>query len=144
MLGKKTYGKWTAAFMEGSYYEGSWQKGHRIKFLGPGTKGMSATIAENRPFEFVSIKHIKPIKEAVETTSHQDNEDSPFGFENYTFLEKNGGTQLRVDLEISPEYEDEMNELWPKALAKLKKICETHTHGEDHSNMGALRSNVVI
>lgn len=144
MLGKETYTKWTAAFMKGSYYEGSWEKGEKIKFLGPDSEGMSGVIAENRPFEFVSIKHIEPINKGDKTIANPDSETSPFGFENYTFSEKNGRTELSVDLEISPDFEDEMKDLWPKALAKLKKICETHTHGKDHSNMGDLKSNIVI
>lgn len=144
MLDKETYSKWTAAFMKGAYYEGSWQKGDRIKFLGPDTSGMSAVIAENRPFEFLSIKHIGPILEGAETNTSQNYEELPFGFENYTFSEKNGGTELRIDIDIAPEYEVQTKELWKKALAKLKKICESHIHGEDHSNMGAIRYNSVV
>lgn len=144
MLDKETYSKWTSIFMKGAYYEGSWQKGERIKFLGPNTEGMSAVIAENNPFEFLSIKHLGPVIEGLEYIDLPGRHSSSFGFENYTFSEKYGGTELRIDLEVEPEYEDQMKEIWPKALAKLKKICETHTHGEDHSKMGNLKSNVVI
>lgn len=144
MLDKNTYSKWTAEFMEGSYYEGSWQKGDRIKFLAPDAPGMSAVIADNRPFEFISIQLEGSIGEDRETDTPQKRENLPFGFENYTFLEINNCTQLRVDLDFPPEYEDLMKENWPKALARLKEICETHTHGEDNSNMGALRKNFIV
>lgn len=33
MLEPESYRKWTEAFTEGSYYEGSWQKGAKIRFL---------------------------------------------------------------------------------------------------------------
>jgi hypothetical protein len=54
MLGlksKKTYNEWTAAFNPSSSYEGSWNKGDKIKFIGVDeegkTGGMLARIAEN-------------------------------------------------------------------------------------------------
>ena len=144
MLDKETYSKWTSAFMKGAYYEGSWQRGKRIKFLGPDTEGMSAVIAENKPYEFISIKHLGPVIEGFEYLDLPESNGSSFGFENYTFSKKNGGTELRIDLDVEAEYEDQMKVIWPKALAKLKKICETHTHGEDHSSMGELKSKVVL
>ena len=39
MLAPDTYRIWTAPFMEGSYYEGSWVKGARIRFLAPDGSG---------------------------------------------------------------------------------------------------------
>ncbi|HWN83018.1 MAG TPA: hypothetical protein VNM87_13045, partial [Candidatus Udaeobacter sp.] len=32
----------------------------------------------------------------------------------------------RGAMKITPEYESYMRETWPKALAKLKTLCETH------------------
>ena len=52
MLAPDSYRDWTAAFMEGSRYEGSWEQGQRIRFLSPAGEGMVAEIAENRPGEF--------------------------------------------------------------------------------------------
>ena len=144
MLDKETYSKWTSPFMKGAYYEGSWQKGERIKFLGQDTEGLSAVIAENKPFEFLSIKHLGPVIEGLEYIDLPGSQSSSFGFENYTLSEKNGGTELRIEVEVEPEYEDQMKENWQKALAKLKKICETHIHGEAQSNMGDLKSSVVL
>lgn len=31
MFGAESYTRWTAAFAEGSYYDGSWSQGSRIK-----------------------------------------------------------------------------------------------------------------
>lgn len=62
MLDDETYRKWTTAFSPGSYYEGSWDEGSKILFLAPDENGklsgMTSIIAENRPYEFISIKHI--------------------------------------------------------------------------------------
>jgi ADP-ribosylglycohydrolase len=40
----------TCPFMEGSYFEESWNAGERIRFLAPDGTGMTSVIAENRPF----------------------------------------------------------------------------------------------
>ena len=57
MLGPETYRAWTAPFCEGSYYEGSWNTGDRIRFLGPGgAGGMTSVIAESRAHSASSRK----------------------------------------------------------------------------------------
>jgi len=58
MLGPDTYREWTTSFMPGSYYEGAWRRGENILFLGPSGEGMFAEIAECRPCEFISIRHL--------------------------------------------------------------------------------------
>ncbi|MHB8800844.1 MAG: SRPBCC family protein [Thermoanaerobaculia bacterium] len=130
MLGPETYRAWTAPFCEGSYYEGSWNTGDRIRFLGPGGEGgMTSVIAESRPPEFVSIKHLGIIKDGVEdTTSPAATAWAP-SFENYTFAEKGGATELTVEVETPPDFEEFVNDAWPKALAKLKQICEEAASG---------------
>lgn len=54
----ETFKAWTAEFAEGSYFEGSWNAGRKIRFLVPDGSGMTSTIAESRPHEFISIKHL--------------------------------------------------------------------------------------
>ncbi len=126
MLEKDTYEAWTVAFHEGSTYDGSWEKGREIKFIGPseqGTvEGMYALIAENRLHEFVSIKHLGDFK---------DGQKNPWpvvegqeGYENYTFVDTEGGTEVCVELMVPAEWKDMFNDMWPKALAKLKEIAE--------------------
>jgi hypothetical protein len=88
MLEPDSYRAWTAAFGEGSYYEGSWNKGAKIRFLSPGGDGMTAEIAENRPFEFVSIRHRGIIKNGVDDTESLAARAWASAFENYTFTEK--------------------------------------------------------
>ena len=68
MLGGETYPLWTAPFAEGSFFEGSWSQGSRIRFLVPSGDGMVSEIAENRPHEFVSIRHLGFVHEGVEDT----------------------------------------------------------------------------
>jgi hypothetical protein len=44
--------------------------------------------------------------------------------ENYTFKNKDGKTELLVDMDINDEYKEMFEGMWPKALQKLKEISE--------------------
>ena len=61
-----TYPEWTAAFSAGSRAETTWQQGSKVLFLGAGNEGMVATIAENQPNEFMSIRHLGMVKNGVD------------------------------------------------------------------------------
>lgn len=126
MLEKGTYEEWTVPFQEGSTYEGSWEEGSEIKFIGPsedgGASGMYAVIAANRPYEFVSIKHVGELKNGEKKPwPIVDGEE---GYENYTFKDVPQGTEVIVELTIPTEWKNMFNDMWPKALAKLKEIAE--------------------
>jgi hypothetical protein len=131
MLGisnKSTYEQWTALFNPTSTYEGSWNKGSKMLFLGfdeQGEKGgMVSEIFDNIPNRFVSIRHYGLLKANVEITEGPEVEKWANGFENYSFGENNGTTTVTVDLDFSEEFLDYMNQTYPKALDKLKEICE--------------------
>lgn len=124
-----TYRQWTAEFTEGSYYEGSWAEGERIRFFAPNGNGMTAVIAESRPPEHVSIEHLGWIKDGVEDTDSDEVRAWAPAFENYTLTEAGGSTRVDIDQDITPEYEAYMSDVWPKALSRLKAICEARRSG---------------
>jgi 4-hydroxy-3-methylbut-2-enyl diphosphate reductase IspH len=131
MLGignKSTYEQWTSLFDPTSTYNGSWDKGSKMLFIGVdehGEKGgMVSKIAENIPNQFVSIQHYGLLKADKEITEGPEVEKWANGFENYTFEENNEVTTLTVDLDTAEDFVDYMNESYPKALDKLKEICE--------------------
>lgn len=128
MLEDKPYREWTAAFNPGSYFEGTWEKGSKILFLGPDSKqnedGMVARIAENIPNQFVSIEHLGLVSGGKEITSGPEVDGWAGAHEDYTFKSQNGGTLLLIDLDSNQEYKKMFEEMWPKALQKLKEICE--------------------
>lgn len=125
MLDLASYQVWAAAFFPGSYFEGSWEQGARIRFLAPGGGGMLSEIAENRPHEFISIKHLGMINNGVEDTESEDARKWASAYENYTFVAVGEDTELQVALDTVEEYEQYMRDTWPKALAELKTLCET-------------------
>lgn len=131
MLGinnKSTYELWTSLFNPTSSFEGSWDKGSKILFVGVdenGEKGgMVSKIVENIPNQFVSIQHYGLVQADKEITEGPEVEKWANGFENYTFEQGNENTTVIVDLDTTEEFIDYMNESYPKALDKLKEICE--------------------
>ena len=126
MLDPDTYRMWTAEFAPGSYYEGSWEKGSTIRFLAPEGGGMVAVIDENRPYEHISIRHLGEIpKEGDDAESDVVKAWPGEAYERYTLRESDGVTDLEVTVDVTPEYEAMMNEMWPRALHRLKTLVET-------------------
>ena len=129
MLSDITYRKWTTPFHPGSYFKGEWSKGSKILFIGPDAEsgnemGMVSRIAENRLHEFISIEHLGIYDNGVEDTESEVAKQWVPAFENYFLSEKDGGTEVRVDVDISEEYKETFEEMWPKALQILKELAE--------------------
>ncbi len=128
MINEKHYADWTSLFAPGSHFKGSWTKASKIQFLAPDEKGnmggMVSRIRENIPGRFVSIEHLGLVENDIEITTGQAVEGWAGALENYTFIADNGKTLLLVDLDSNQEYEIYFNDIWPKALQRLKEICE--------------------
>jgi uncharacterized protein YndB with AHSA1/START domain len=125
MTGPETYKEWTNVAWPGSYYKGEWRKGQNIKFLGSSNEGTLATIVECKPAEYMLAKHIAVLK--ADGTEDRDSKQAQSWIgttEAYTFREKNGRTELKTEMNVEPEWEAMLGDGWPKALAKLKEICE--------------------
>lgn len=132
MLAPDTYREWASAFMPGSRYEGSWEQGSKISFLGPNPEdpskegGMVARVRENRPYEFVSVEITAVADDGVEDTDSGFAKPWIGGTESYTFTEADGATTVSVDIDNNASAEDDagFGEAWPQSLAKLKEIAE--------------------
>ena len=130
MLDDKTYREWTSAFGPGGYYKGDWNKGSKILFLGPNPDtgelgGMVSRIAENKPYEFISIEHLGIIQNGIEDTTSDEARKWAPAYENYTFREKDGVTEVLVDLDIDEQEKELFNDMWLEALQKVKEIAES-------------------
>jgi hypothetical protein len=72
----KKYREWTSIFHEGSYFEGGWNKGDKIKFLTLNEKGekedMFSEIAESKKYSSISIRHIGIVIAVKEDTSSKE------------------------------------------------------------------------
>jgi len=124
MLARDSYRAWTAEFAEGSYYEGVLEPGARVRFLVPSGHGMVAEVAECRPPEFLSLKHLGYVKDGVEDTESEMVKAWAPALENYSLTYVGLSTHLQVDIDVTPEFEEYMARVWPKALVTLKRLCE--------------------
>ncbi|MGL5831025.1 MAG: SRPBCC domain-containing protein [Candidatus Altimarinota bacterium] len=130
MLDDKTYRQWAVVFSPGSYYKGDWSKGSKMLFLGPDPQsgeegGMIGKVAENKLHEFISLEYLGMVLGGKEdTTSEMAKAWTDSGFENYTFKDKNGATELLIDLNVADVLAGDFEKMWPGALEKLKEIAE--------------------
>src|SRR5688572_10495376 len=106
----ETYNQWTSEFNPTSTYEGSWDKGAKIHFIGTDENGkrgvMVSEIAENIPNRFVSIRHYGILDGDKEITTGPDVEKWTCGLENYSFEEHNGVTTLTVEIDVTEDFID--------------------------------------
>ena len=129
VTGNKTYSEWTAAFNPTSYFEGSWNEGDNIRFLGVDdegkTGGMLSMIEKSEQPSYLSIKHYGQIVKGIEDTSSDEVKAWAPMHENYT-LEKinDNSTRFIAELDSNEAWDAMMNEMWPNALKKLKEIAE--------------------
>lgn len=119
-----TYREWTSAFMEGSYAVTDWQKGSKALFLDGKGMGMVARIKDNIPNEFLSIEHLGEVKDGVEDTTSEKVKQWAGAHENYTLKDVDSQTELIIDCDMAEDYVNMFNDMWPKALDKVKEIAE--------------------
>jgi uncharacterized protein YndB with AHSA1/START domain len=128
MLDPLHWKEWASAFNPDSSFQGSWEKGSKILFLGTGPDGkmggMVSRIKENIPNRFISIEHIGIYKDNMEIFTGKDVEEWAGALENYSFINRGDYTILRVDMDSAKESVSYLKETWPKAVEKMKKIIE--------------------
>lgn len=122
------YPIWAGVFMPGSYYKGLWQKGETLRFLvddeNGKPSGMLTRVVDYREPEFISLQHIGIVIEGEDVTEGEEVESMTPAFENYTLKTEGDGTNFLVDQDVALQYEETFSESWPKALEKLKMLCE--------------------
>lgn len=124
IIGKDTYPIWTAVFAEGSNVETDWKKGSRAVFGDGKGSGMVAEIAENIPYEFLSIRHLGEIIDGKEDTTSDRVKEWAGSMENYTLTEKDGKTEWLTEMDVTEEFADYFDKTWPLAMEKAKELAE--------------------
>lgn len=127
MLDPIAYRDWTRAFCEGSYFEGDWREGGRMRFLDPDGNGMEAVVDEHRPQQRLAMRLVGELREGRPTADSALTREP--AHEIYEFSATPGGG-TRVDVRLrgwEDRFADMMAGLWPQALQRLKTLSES-TH----------------
>lgn len=119
-----TYRQWTSVFMEGSFAETDWKKGSEVRFLTPNRDGMLGFIAENQPNQLMVIEYSGIVNKGVDDTQSEAASAVKGGQEIYRLSSDGSQTTLDIESDMSPEYYDEMEKAWDKALPIVKKLAE--------------------
>jgi uncharacterized protein YndB with AHSA1/START domain len=124
---EESYRNWTSAFSASSYaVTDEWKQGSKVLFLDDSGSGMVSRVEENRPFEYMSFKHLGEVKNGVEDTTSAHVQVWNGAMENYTLTTTENGTLLSVELSgnLPEEFKEFFLSAWPKALDKLKELAE--------------------
>lgn len=120
----ESYRAWTSVFHPGSHARTDWNIGSKVLFVDNDGSGMVSMIADKVPNEFMSFKHLGEVKNWVEDTESERVKPWAGAHENYTLKTENGKTLLTVDMDIDEEYTAMFNNIFPKALDKVKELSE--------------------
>jgi len=123
----ESYRKWTSAFIEGSHaVTDHWKEGTKVLFLDPKGSGMVSMVAENKPNEYMSFKHLGEVKDGIEDTTSEQAKQWSGATENYTLTKTAKGTDLKVEMEgnINNDFKEYFLKTWPEALEKVKELAE--------------------
>lgn len=132
MIGKDTFKQWASEFNPTSDFEGGgenadWERGSKIYFVGLNhegkREGMVGYVREHAPARYISVEYVGILDGDNELTEGPVAEEWK-GFENYTFVDREGTTELIVDLDVNDEMINYFGETYPRALNRLKALCE--------------------
>lgn len=124
-----SYRKWTSAFSPTSYaVTDNWKEGTKVLFLDAANSGMVSTVVANKPYEFMSIKHLGEVKDGVEDTTSEKVQAWNGAMENYTLIATPVGADLKIEMtgNIPDEFMDYFQKTWPVALEKVKELAENN------------------
>ena len=120
----ENYKLWSSVFEPGSHAVTDWEEGSKVLFLSSTGEGMYSLIVKKIPNQLMSFQHMGVIKNREEKPLDEETRKWHGAKENYTLKERDGSTELSVDVDIVEEYFDFFNETFPKALGKVKEISE--------------------
>jgi len=127
LLQDDTYRQWTAVFHPGSYAESDWKEGSEALFKTPEGDGLISKVILHQPAEVISFEHLGTLKNGVRSSEAFEWK----GFrETYRVSAKGGGTELRIEQDITPEHTGWFTDTWNKALQKVKELAEGGTDGK--------------
>jgi len=122
------FSDWTTAFSPKSYFEGTWAQGSQMKFLAAGPdgalNGLLSKVKENIPNQQITLQHFGFTQNGQEVTEGPLVASIAGSIEAYTIVAQGETSVLKVVSDVDKNYSEFMIEVWPKALDRLREICE--------------------
>ena len=119
-----SYRQWTEAFSPGSYADSDWKEGSKIKFLTAEGDGMFSVIETMKPSSQMTFRHLGTVLKGKEQPESKESVVWEGAKESYFLSEKDGITELNVEVDVTNQYQDYFNKTFPKALEIVKKNAE--------------------
>jgi len=117
---------WYNAFQAGSYAETDWKEGSKVIFRDSEGNGMIGKIAVNKPYEIISTEFQGMLVNGKEDTESQEANNIKGYFETYRISGTSNNNRLDIELDTSDEYADMFNNMWDKALQRIKELAENN------------------
>lgn len=128
MIGKDSYKQWTSVFSPTSDFEGSWAEGEKIMFVAINKsgkrEGMLGRVEAFVPNQFVSVRYDGVLEGDEEITEGEIAAGFKDTHENFSFERSKDGTTVTVDVDVEEAFKPYLLKTYPKALERLKQICE--------------------
>ena len=114
------YRQWTSVFSPSSQAISDWQEGSRVQFVDDKGSGMYSIIDKKIENTEIVFKHLGEMSKGEE----KPQSDWAGSKERYVLISNRNLTQLNVELDTTADFEEYMNDKFPKALAIVKQLSE--------------------
>jgi uncharacterized protein YndB with AHSA1/START domain len=124
LFGNETYPLWAGFFSEGSIAETDWEAGSKAIFKDKSNSGIVGTIIKNISGETLAIEYYAELKDGVEDRTSESAKSIIGAIETYKLTDKDGGTHLAIESDMTEKFFEMMSKAWDKALLKIKDLAE--------------------
>lgn len=120
------YRKWTEIFTPGSYAESEdWKTGSLVRFLSPKGHGLYALIEEHIPNRSMIFKQLGLVNGGINQAIDAETAVWSGCKEIYHLDSSSSHPLLTVTLETQEESVNYFNEVFPKALARIRELTQS-------------------
>ena len=115
----ESYKKWTSVFSSSSHAVSDWQEDSEILFIDDNEDGLVAIIQKKMLNEQMTFRYLGEMKEGKEIVNEWAG-----AIEDYRVSEKNGKTELNIEMDVTEEYEGFFEDKFIKAMDIIKDLSE--------------------
>lgn len=125
LWGVETFTQWASVIDPQSYMKGDLIEGQQVEFISAqGGYGVTSLVAKVQAPEYLLLKHQA---DTQDEGAHEREQEWTGGEESYSLNEVDGVTALTVTFGVPPTQEAYFEDIYPKALQKLKELAEKTT-----------------